>query len=59
MVQTIQRPLARAAEATEILPIVLKLSPLIEMDDERFAEFCRLNLPAFTFDLKEIWEWEL
>ena len=43
MVQTIQRPLARAAEAADILPIVLKLSPLIEMDDERFAEFCSLN----------------
>ena len=43
MVQTAQKPQARTAEATEVLPIVLRLSPLIEMSDEQFAEFCGLN----------------
>ena len=45
MVQTIQRPSPRAADAGDILPlpIVLKLSPLIELTDRQFAEFCSLN----------------
>ena len=66
MVQTIQRPPTRTADTTEALPIVLRLSPLIEMSDEQFAEFCGLNrdlhieriatgeleirLPAFTIN---------
>ncbi len=45
MVQTIQRPPPRAADAGDILPlpIVLKLSPVIELTDRQFAEFCSLN----------------
>ena len=43
MVQTVQRPPPRVSEASEILPIVLKLSPLIELTEEQFAQFCELN----------------
>ncbi len=43
MVQTIQRPPPRAADAGDILPIVLRLSPLIELTDRQFAQFCGLN----------------
>ena len=43
MVQTIERPQTRTADPTEILPIVLRLSPLIELDERQFAEFCSLN----------------
>ena len=43
MVQTIQKPPAQVADANDVLPIVLKLSPVIEMMDERFADFCGLN----------------
>ena len=43
MIQTIQKPPPRAADANDILPIVLKLSPLIELTDRQFAEFCSLN----------------
>ena len=43
MVQTIERPQTRTADPTEILPIVLNLSPLIELTEEQFAEFCQLN----------------
>ena len=30
-------------DSAEILPIVLRLSPLIELDERQFAEFCQLN----------------
>ena len=43
MVQAIQKPPPRAADANEILPIVLKLGPLIELTEEQFADFCGLN----------------
>ena len=43
MIQTIQKPPARVADASDILPIVLKLSPLIELTEEQFADFCGLN----------------
>ena len=43
MIQTIQKPPPRAADANDILPIVLNLSPLIELTDEQFADFCGLN----------------
>ena len=43
MIQTIQKPPARVADASDILPIVLNLSPLIELTEEQFAEFCELN----------------
>ena len=43
MVQTAQKPLTHTSEATEVLPIVLRLSPLIELTDRQFAEFCSLN----------------
>ena len=43
MVQTAQKPAPRVAGANEILPIVLKLSPLIQLTDTQFAEFCSLN----------------
>ena len=43
MIQTIQKPPPRIADANDILPIVLKLSPLIELTDRQFAEFCGLN----------------
>ena len=43
MVQTIQKPPPRVSDASEILPIVLKLSPLIELTEEQFAQFCELN----------------
>ena len=43
MVTTAPKPPTRAAEATEVLPIVLRLSPLIELTEEQFAEFCGLN----------------
>ena len=43
MVQTAQKPQTRTAEASEVLPIVLKLRPLIQLTEEQFAEFCGLN----------------
>lgn len=43
MVATVPKPPPKIAETTEIPPIVLKLSPLIELTEERFAEFCELN----------------
>ena len=43
MVQTIEKPQISTAEASEILPIVLKLSPLIELTERQFAQFCQLN----------------
>ena len=43
MVQTVQNPPTHSADTTEILPIVLELSPLIELTEEQFAEFCSLN----------------
>ena len=44
MVQTIQKPPPRVADASDILlPVVLKMSPLIELSDREFAEFCSLN----------------
>ena len=46
MIQTIRKPRkppARVADAGEILPIVLKLGPLIELTEEQFADFCELN----------------
>ena len=43
MVQTAQKPQAQVSHAAEILPIVLRLSPLIELTEEQFAEFCSLN----------------
>ncbi len=43
MVQTIQRPSPRVSDAGDIPPIVLKLSPLIELTDRQFADFCGLN----------------
>ena len=43
MVQTAQKPQPAVSDPTEILPIVLKLSPLIELTDTQFAEFCELN----------------
>ena len=43
MVITAPNPPTKIAEATEILPIVLRLSPLIELTEEQFAEFCSLN----------------
>ena len=46
MVQATQSP-PRVSQNTqviqEILPIVLKLSPVIELTEEQFAEFCGLN----------------
>ena len=43
MVQTAQKPQTRTADPTEVLPIVLRFSPLIELTEEQFAEFCSLN----------------
>ena len=46
MVQTIQKPQkspTQVAGVSDVLPIVLKLSPIIELTDERFADFCGLN----------------
>ena len=43
MVTAAQKSPPKIAEATEVLPIVLTLSPLIEMNDRQFAEFCSLN----------------
>lgn len=43
MIQTAQKPQTRTDDATEVLPIVLRLSPLIELTEEQFAEFCSLN----------------
>ena len=43
MVQTAPKPQTQVSHATEVLPIVLRLSPLIELTEERFAEFCSLN----------------
>ena len=43
MVQTAQKPPPRIADTTEVLPIVLKLSPVIELTEEQFAQFCGLN----------------
>ncbi len=43
MLQTAYKPPSQAATANEIPPIVLKLSPLIELTEEQFAQFCGLN----------------
>ena len=43
MVITAPKPQTQVSNATEILPIVLRLSPLIELTEEQFAEFCGLN----------------
>ena len=43
MVQTVQKPQTQVAGVSDVLPIVLKLSPIIELTDERFADFCGLN----------------
>ena len=43
MVTAAQKSPPKIAEATEVLPIVLTLRPLIEMNDRQFAEFCSLN----------------
>ena len=43
MVITAQKPQTQLSHATEILPIVLKLSPVIELTEEQFAQFCGLN----------------
>ena len=43
MLQTAYKPPPQAATANEIPPIVLKLSPLIELTEEQFAQFCELN----------------
>ena len=43
MVLTVQKPPPKIAQAGDILPVVLRLSPLIELTDEQFAEFCGLN----------------
>lgn len=43
MVQTAQKPQTQVSHAAEILPIVLRLSPLIKLTDKQFAEFCQLN----------------
>ena len=43
MVITAPKPQTQVSHTTEILPIVLKLSPLIDLTDKQFAEFCELN----------------
>ncbi len=43
MLQTAYKPPTQATTANEIPPIVLKLSPLIELTEEQFAQFCGLN----------------
>ena len=45
MVITLQKPPPpqKLVHDSDILPIVLRLSPLIELTDEQFAEFCGLN----------------
>ncbi|WP_219907617.1 hypothetical protein [Aphanothece hegewaldii] len=32
-----------AATDTEILPLMVKLRPVIEMTDDQFFEFCQIN----------------
>ena len=58
MVQTIQKPQTRTAAPAEILPIVLKLSPLIELTERQFAEFCGLN-PDLHMELTATGELEI
>ena len=43
MVLTAQKPPPKIARASDILPVVLRLSPIIELTEEQFAEFCGLN----------------
>ena len=43
MVTAAPKPPTKIAEATQILPIVLKLRPLIQLTEEQFADFCELN----------------
>ena len=44
MVTTAPKPQpATATEAAGTPPLVLRLSPLIELDRKQFAEFCQLN----------------
>ena len=58
MVQTAQKPPPKIAESTEVLPIVLRLSPLIELTERQFAEFCSLN-PELHMELTETGELEI
>ena len=43
MVLTAPKPTPKTEEAPYVLPITLRLSPLIELTEEQFAEFCGLN----------------
>ncbi len=43
MVLTAQKHTPKTMDAVQVLPIVLKFSPLIELTEEQFAEFCGLN----------------
>ena len=43
MVTAAPKPPTKIAEATQILPIVLKLRPIIQLTEEQFAQFCSLN----------------
>ena len=43
MVLTVQKPPPKLAQASGILPVVLRMSPLIELTDRQFAELCGLN----------------
>ena len=45
MVITLQKPPPppKLAHDSDVLPITLRLSPLIELTEEQFAEFCELN----------------
>ena len=58
MVQTAQKPPSAVSDATEVLPLVLRLSPLIELTDTQFAEFCSLN-PELHMELTATGELEI
>ena len=58
MVQTAQKPQTQVSHAAEILPIVLRLSPLIKLTGKQFAEFCQLN-PELHMELTETGELEI
>ena len=43
MLQTAIKPPPRSSDETGTPPIVLRLSPLIQLTEEQFADFCELN----------------
>ena len=58
MLQTIQKPPPKVADTSDVLPIVLRVRPLIDLNDRQFAEFCELN-PEVRIERTSTGEFEI